>query len=64
MVSKPQETAERPTSGTAKKFHAYLDTYPEARNILQQRLKDNPDYEAWLQQFGKGVLSGLDPETS
>ncbi|GAC1470440.1 MAG: hypothetical protein NVS2B16_21250 [Chloroflexota bacterium] len=38
----------------------FLDMVPGAREAIQQRLDDDPEYRRWLQQFGKGILQAVE----
>lgn len=37
-----------------------LNKVPGAREAIQQRLMENPEYRRWLQQFGQGVLQAIE----
>jgi hypothetical protein len=58
---KPEEATM--TSGESKgRFRAHLEQNPEARAYIQQRLEAHPEYRAWLETFGRGVLSALETD--
>jgi hypothetical protein len=35
---------------------------PGVREAIEQRLRENPDYRSWLQQFGRGVLRAVEQQ--
>ena len=36
-----------------------LDRVPGARQAIQERIQNDPEYRRWLQQFGQGVLQAV-----
>lgn len=38
----------------------FLKTMPGAREAIQQRIMDDPEYRRWLQQFGQGLLKAVE----
>ena len=45
---------------TTSAFHAYLDTHPQVRAALEQRMKDQPAYRAWLRSLDSIVPAALE----
>jgi hypothetical protein len=41
-------------------MQAILDQSPELKQLLRQRMQDFPEYEAFLQHFGTGVLAAIE----
>lgn len=51
-----------PTGAPVPGMQTLLDQSPELRQLLRQRMHDFPEYAAFLQHFGTGVLAALDED--
>jgi hypothetical protein len=60
MLPASQETR-RPTGGYVT-FHTYLELHPAARDAIEQRLREYPEYHAWLKGFAPALLTALETE--
>lgn len=58
--STPRDNAAPTMTRATREASQFLEQVPGAREAIQRRLENDPEYRRWLQQFGKGVLLAVE----